>query len=82
VAARAGGVLEIVEDGVNGVLCAPGDARALADVLAVLRGDTELRERLVRNGYQTAVGRFGTAAYVAGVERILKDVAGGGKKTR
>jgi glycosyltransferase involved in cell wall biosynthesis len=82
VAARAGGVLEIVEDGVNGVLCAPGDARALADVLAVLRGDTERRERLVRNGYQTAVGRFGTAAYVAGVERILKDVAGGGKKTR
>jgi glycosyltransferase involved in cell wall biosynthesis len=82
VAARAGGVLEIVEDGVNGVLCAPGDARALADVLAGLRSDTALRERLVRKGYQTAVGRFGTAAYVAGVERILKDVAGGGTKTR
>ena len=79
VAARAGGVLEIVEDGVNGVLCEPGDAHALADVLAELRSDTALRERLVRNGYQTALGRFGTAAYVAGVERILKGVAGGNK---
>jgi glycosyltransferase involved in cell wall biosynthesis len=79
VAARAGGVLEIVEDGVNGALCEPGDAHALADVLAELRSDTALRERLVRNGYQTALGRFGTAAYVAGVERILKGVAGGNK---
>ncbi len=40
VAARAGGVLEIVEDGENGVLCTPGDAHALADVLAELRCDT------------------------------------------
>jgi glycosyltransferase involved in cell wall biosynthesis len=77
VAARAGGVLEIVEDGVNGVLCEPGDARALADVLAELRSDTTLRERLVKNGYQTALGRFGAAAYVEGVERILMGVAGG-----
>ena len=77
VAARAGGVLEIVEDGVNGVLCEPGDAHGLADVLAELRSNTALRERLVRNGYQTAIARFGTAAYVAGVERILKGVVGG-----
>ncbi|WP_297352652.1 glycosyltransferase family 4 protein [Paraburkholderia sp.] len=79
VAARAGGVLEIVEDGVNGVLCTPGDANALADVLAELRSNNGLRERLVTNGYQTALGRFGTKAYVNGVERILKDVAGGKK---
>jgi glycosyltransferase involved in cell wall biosynthesis len=76
VAARAGGVLEIVEDGVNGVLCTPGDAHALADALAELRSDTALRERLVRNGYQTALSRFGTKTYVEGVERILKDVVG------
>ena len=79
VAARAGGVLEIVDDGVNGMLCAPGDAHALADVLAELRSDGALRERLVRSGYRTALARFGTAAYVAGVERILQDVAGGTK---
>ncbi|MFM0738492.1 glycosyltransferase family 4 protein [Paraburkholderia xenovorans] len=76
VAARAGGVLEIVDDQENGMLCTPGDAHALADTLAELRSNDELRRRLVRNGYETALSRFGTEAYVAGVERILKRVAG------
>ncbi|WP_144143473.1 glycosyltransferase family 4 protein [Paraburkholderia sp. BCC1884] len=76
VAARAGGVLEIVDDYQNGVLCTPGDAHGLADVLAELRSNDELRNKLVRNGYQTALSRFGTETYVAGVERILKRVAG------
>ncbi|MGE8330948.1 MAG: glycosyltransferase, partial [Paraburkholderia nemoris] len=76
VAARAGGVLEIVDDYENGVLCTPGDAHGLADALAELRSNDELRNRLVRNGYQTALSRFGTAAYVEGVERILKRVTG------
>ncbi|WGS48139.1 glycosyltransferase family 4 protein [Paraburkholderia sp. D15] len=75
-ASRAGGVLEIVDDGENGMLYAPGDAHALADTLAELRSNDELRDRLVRNGYQTALSRFGTEAYVAGVEKILRRVAG------
>ncbi|NML31234.1 glycosyltransferase family 4 protein [Paraburkholderia antibiotica] len=74
VAARAGGVLEIIDDHENGVLCAPGDAHALADTLAELRSNGELREKLVRNGYQTALSRFGTRTYVDGVARILKSV--------
>ncbi|MFT4067536.1 glycosyltransferase family 4 protein [Paraburkholderia sp.] len=74
VAARAGGVLEIVDDHENGVLCTPGDAHALADTLAELRSNDALREKLVRNGYQTALARFGTQSYVEGVARILKGV--------
>ncbi|CAE6790951.1 glycosyltransferase family 4 protein [Paraburkholderia aspalathi] len=76
VAARAGGVLEIIDDYENGVLCTPGDAHGLADTLAELRSNDDLRNKLVRNGYQTALSRFGTATYVEGVERILKRVAG------
>jgi hypothetical protein len=41
-----------------------------------LRSNDELRERLVSNGYRTALSRFGTATYVDGVARILKRVAG------
>jgi glycosyltransferase involved in cell wall biosynthesis len=76
VAARAGGVLEIIDDYENGVLCTPGDTHGLADTLAELRSNDDLRNKLVRNGYQTALSRFGTATYVEGVERILKRVAG------
>ncbi len=75
VAARAGGVIEIIDDGINGLMCTPGDAHALADTLAELRADQSLRDRLVARGYQTAVRKFGTQAYVEGVERILASVA-------
>ncbi|OLL31412.1 glycosyl transferase family 1 [Burkholderia sp. SRS-W-2-2016] len=75
VAARAGGVLEIIDDHENGMLCTPGDAHALADTLAELRSNDELREKLVENGYRSALSRFGTQSYVDGVARILKDVA-------
>ncbi|AOJ06454.1 glycosyltransferase family 4 protein [Burkholderia mayonis] len=75
VAARAGGVVEIIDDDVNGLLCEPGDAHALADALAALRTDAVLCERLVANGYDTAVSRFGTQTYVEQVERILVGTA-------
>ncbi|WP_144107843.1 glycosyltransferase family 4 protein [Paraburkholderia sp. BCC1886] len=76
VAARAGGVLEIIDDGENGVLCTPGDAEGLAAVLAELRSNGALRDKLIGNGYRTALSRFGTTSYVESVERILKRVAG------
>lgn len=46
VATRVGGVPEIIEDGVDGLLVAPGDPMALADAVARLADDPALRERL------------------------------------
>jgi glycosyltransferase involved in cell wall biosynthesis len=71
-------VTEIVRDGENGMLCEPGDARALAETLAELHANRTLRDQLVTHGYQTAIESFGTTAYVDGVERILKRVAAEG----
>jgi glycosyltransferase involved in cell wall biosynthesis len=76
VAARAGGVTDIVVDGENGILCTPGDVSALAGALGDLAGDAGLRARLVGEGYENAVRRFGTQRYVESVEKILSDVAG------
>jgi glycosyltransferase involved in cell wall biosynthesis len=76
VASRAGGVVEIVDDGVNGMLCEPGDAQALAKTLVELQTNARLRARLVENGYATARRRFGTRNYVQSVERVLAGVAG------
>lgn len=75
VASRAGGVMDIVEDGENGILCSPGDAAELARVLERLKSNAPLRERLVEQGYVNATSRFGTQRYVESVEKILTDVA-------
>jgi glycosyltransferase involved in cell wall biosynthesis len=48
VASRIGQVAELIEDEVNGLLCAPGDARALARAIDRLRREPELRCRLGR----------------------------------
>ncbi|SAK52019.1 group 1 family glycosyl transferase [Caballeronia hypogeia] len=80
VATRAGGVMDIVDDGENGILCSPGDAAELARILERLKSNEPLRERLVEQGYVNATSRFGTQRYVESVEKILNDVAGRARK--
>jgi glycosyltransferase involved in cell wall biosynthesis len=45
-ATRVGGIPDLVEDGVNGLLVAPGDVAALAETLVRLLTDRSLAERL------------------------------------
>ena len=80
VAARAGGVVEIVEHDGNGLLFEPGDAHGLAEALAALKADRARREWLVASGHVTALRRFGTKTYVDRVEQILADTARAAKK--
>jgi glycosyltransferase involved in cell wall biosynthesis len=46
VASRIGGIPDIVEDGVSGLLVPPGDATALAEALVRTLSDSALAERL------------------------------------
>lgn len=46
VASRLSGIPEAIEDGAQGLLVEPGDARGLAEAIARLVGDPALRERL------------------------------------
>jgi glycosyltransferase involved in cell wall biosynthesis len=48
IGSRAGGIPDIVEDGVNGLLVPAGDDGALADALARVLCDRELAQRLAR----------------------------------
>jgi glycosyltransferase involved in cell wall biosynthesis len=48
VASRVGQVAELIEDEVNGLLCPPGDASALAEAIDRLRREPEMRRRLGR----------------------------------
>ncbi|MCL2024367.1 MAG: glycosyltransferase family 4 protein [Coriobacteriia bacterium] len=78
VSTDVGGVSEAVEDGVTGFLTPPADAHALADAMAKLLDDDELRMRMGRAAQQSMVDRFTldemveqTLAVYHGVRRAL-----------
>ncbi|MEJ2120625.1 MAG: glycosyltransferase family 4 protein [Alphaproteobacteria bacterium] len=61
------GVPELIEDGVTGVLVPPDDPAALAEVLARLITDPELRARLAAAGQEHLRAHFGQDA---GLDRL------------
>jgi glycosyltransferase involved in cell wall biosynthesis len=56
VATRTGGIPEIVADGQTGLLAVPGDAASLADAIARMLEDGELRAACIRRGREQAAG--------------------------
>jgi glycosyltransferase involved in cell wall biosynthesis len=58
ISTTVGGIPEIVEDGVSGILVPPGDERALADAIRRVLGDAVLRERLGRKARRRIEERF------------------------
>ncbi|MEX2649252.1 MAG: glycosyltransferase family 4 protein [Alphaproteobacteria bacterium] len=67
VATRVSAVPELVEDGVNGLLVAPGDRAGLSAALERLIGDPGLRERLGRAGAARVRRDF---ALATGIDRL------------
>ena len=64
VAAAAGGILEIVQDGENGLLYPPGSSEAMAaQVLRVLE-NPELRRHLVSGGLHTFETKFSLESHL------------------
>jgi glycosyltransferase involved in cell wall biosynthesis len=76
VASRVGQLDGLIDDRVNGLLCPPGDATALAAELEELRGDAGLRRRLGAAA-RAAVVRDHTWEAVA--RRLLRLAAAGGR---
>jgi glycosyltransferase involved in cell wall biosynthesis len=72
VAARAGGLPHVVEDGRTGLLVAPGSGPALAEGIRRLIGDGRLRERLAGEGRREAERWSWTAATRALVDHYRK----------
>jgi glycosyltransferase involved in cell wall biosynthesis len=74
IASNAGGMPEIVRDGVNGSLIAPGDSSALAAAMIALLTDRELRQRSGAQGRRLAEAEFSVPAMVAGNYRVYQEV--------
>jgi glycosyltransferase involved in cell wall biosynthesis len=64
IASRVGGIPDIVEDGVSGLLVPPGDADALAAALRRLRDDPALARRLGEAGRRRLREQFSWPAIV------------------
>jgi glycosyltransferase involved in cell wall biosynthesis len=70
VATRVGGLPEVVEDGVQGLLVQPRDPAALAEALARLLGDSSLRQRLGEAARTRQRTRFDLDATVRQIEDL------------
>src|SRR5260221_2794502 len=72
VATRAGGIPEVVEDGVNGVLVPPRDAHALADAIVRLLRDEGTRRRMGDAGLARVNERFTVDRMVEETARVYE----------
>jgi glycosyltransferase involved in cell wall biosynthesis len=72
VASRVGQLGELLDDGVNALLCPPGDPSALAEALLRLEGDAGLRERLGRAARRTVLRHHTWEAVARRVLRLAK----------
>jgi glycosyltransferase involved in cell wall biosynthesis len=75
VATAVGGVPELMEDGVSGLLIPPNDAIALSRALARILMDHDLSRCLAAAGRQRALRDFTLDQMVRGVERLIRAVA-------
>lgn len=73
VASAAGGIPEVITDGVDGVLVPPADPDALAHAIGRLLADRVLRERIGEAGYRTVAERFSIDAQVKRIEAVYDE---------
>lgn len=76
VASRVGGIPEVVEDGVSGLLFPPGDVEGMGDAALELLSDPPRWESFSRMGRALAVERFSADRVVPLYERLYREVAG------
>jgi glycosyltransferase involved in cell wall biosynthesis len=74
VAARVGGIPDVVDDGVHGLLVEPGDPAALAGAMIALLTDDALRERLQQAAHRHVEARYSTRAVLAELAALYRDL--------
>lgn len=80
VAARAGGVPEVVVDGQTGLLSEKENPQSFADNVLKLAQSKELRDKLVKNGYEHLLNNFTKEVIAAKMLAELKEVYNSSKK--
>ena len=75
VASNVGGIPEMVEDGVSGLLVPPGDCDALATAIIRLLSDHPYADMLARRGHDLVHDRFCIELMTSAIESIYDELA-------
>ena len=82
VATHVGGIPEIVEDGIDGVLVPPADSNALAKAIVGLLGDPERRRLMASAGRERVRDRFSFEKMMRAYEQIYERLVEGCPQSR
>ena len=72
-----GGVPDVVRDSVDGFVVEAGDTAALADRLADLAADPELRSRMGAAGRERVLERYGVGRLLDDIDRLYRETMAG-----
>ena len=82
VATALGGNLEVVEDGVTGLLIPPSDPHALATALSRLLDDSQFAAQIAKAGRESVESRFSFDRLVSEVDALYTRLLGEGMEVR
>jgi glycosyltransferase involved in cell wall biosynthesis len=78
VATRVGGVPDVIRDGVDGYLVAPGDTEGLAERLTALARDPALRARMGAQGRARVLERYTVSRLIDDIDRLYRGLLAAG----
>ncbi len=74
IATNNGGPLDIIENGVDGILIEPGNAELLAKTIIELLRDDEKRKKMGKKAREAVEKRFSIKPYVQAVDRLYQEI--------
>jgi glycosyltransferase involved in cell wall biosynthesis len=73
---KTGGIPEIIEDGVSGLLVDYGDVKSLTDSMFKILKDRPFGDKLIRGGYETINSKFREDIYQKKLENVYDTLIG------
>ncbi|MGD9038867.1 MAG: glycosyltransferase family 4 protein [Desulfobacteraceae bacterium] len=74
VASRVGGIPDLIDQGINGLLVRPGDVKELADTLEKVLSDNKLARKLGREGRKRIQDQFSADVMVRSIEKLYREL--------